>query len=65
MYDYPSELSTVNLTDADWAGDLGNRHSTSGNLFVMSGGAISWLSKKQPVLALVNHQGRVCGTWDS
>ena len=28
-------------------------HSTSGNLFVISGGAISWLSKKQPVVALL------------
>ena len=42
----------IGFSDADWAGDLDNRHSTSGNLFVMSGGAISWLSKKQPVVAL-------------
>ena len=27
-------------------------HSTTGNLFLMAGGAISWLSKKQAVVAL-------------
>lgn len=38
--------------DADWAGDLDDRHSTTGSLFVMAGGSISWLSKKQPMVAL-------------
>ena len=32
--------------------DLDDRHSTSGNLFLMAGGAISWFSKKQPTVAL-------------
>ena len=39
-------------TDADWANDLDNRHSTSGNVFLMAGGAISWLSQKQTTVAL-------------
>ena len=47
-----ADNSIIGFSDADWAGDLDNCHSTSGNLFVMSGGAISWLSKKQPVVAL-------------
>ena len=34
----------VGYSDADWASDLDNRHSTSGNAFVMSTGPISWLS---------------------
>jgi hypothetical protein len=38
--------SVVGYSDADWAGDSDDRHSTSGNLFLMAGGAISWLSKK-------------------
>ena len=42
----------VGYSDADWAGDMDDRHSTSGNLFLMAGGSISWLSKKQPVVAL-------------
>ena len=31
---------------------MNDRHSTTGNLFMMSGAAIDWLSKKQPVVAL-------------
>lgn len=51
---YSSE-ETNNLTgysDADWAGDLNDRKSTSGYLFKMSGAAISWKSKKQTCVAL-------------
>ena len=36
----------VGLSDADWAGDMNDRHSTAGNLFMMSGAAIDWSSKK-------------------
>ena len=39
-------------SDADWGGDQDDRHSTSGNLFILSRGPISWLSKKQSVTAL-------------
>ena len=42
----------VGYSDADWANDPDDRHSTTGNLFLMAGGAISWLSKKQAVVAL-------------
>ena len=40
------EDATVGYSDADWAGDQDDHHSTTGNLFVMSESAISWLSKK-------------------
>ena len=33
------------------AGDIDSHYSTTGNVFFMSGAAISWLSKKQPVVA--------------
>ena len=39
-------------SDADWAGDVDERRSTTGNLFLMSGAPVSWLSKKQTVVAL-------------
>ena len=39
-------------SDADWAKDTDDRHSTTGNLFIMSGGAISWLSHKQSTVTL-------------
>ena len=31
-------------SDTDWAGDLDDRHSTSGNLFLLAGGPITWLN---------------------
>ena len=39
-------------SDADWAGDVDTRRSTSGYAFMMNGGCISWRSKKQRTVAL-------------
>jgi len=33
--------------DADWAGDSHDRKSTTGYIFLMCGGPVSWISKKQ------------------
>lgn len=40
------------FSDADWAGDVNDRKSTSGYLFMMSGAPISWKTKKQTCVAL-------------
>ena len=37
--------------DADYAGDIDTRRSTTGYVFLMNGGAISWNSKRQPTVA--------------
>lgn len=42
----------VGYTDSDWAGDLETRRSTSGYLFNIGSGAISWSSKRQPTVSL-------------
>ena len=42
----------VGYADADWAGDINDRRSTSGYLFMMSGAAVSWKSQKQTCTAL-------------
>lgn len=42
----------VAYTDSDYAGDLEDRKSTSGYVFLLSSGAISWSSKKQPIVSL-------------
>ena len=47
-----TDVNVVGYSDADWASDSDDRRSTSRNVFVMSGGAISWTSKKQPTVAL-------------
>lgn len=37
--------------DADYAGDINTRRSTTGYVFILNGGAISWNSKLQPTVA--------------
>ena len=48
----PSKTDLVGYSDADWAGDVNDRKSTSGYVFMMSGSPISWRSKKQSSVAL-------------
>ena len=45
-------LQLQGYTDADWQGDLDDRKFTSGYIFTLAGGAISWCSMKQNSVAL-------------
>ena len=40
------------FTDSDYAGDLNDRRSTSGYVFMIGSAAISWSSKKQTLVTL-------------
>ena len=51
-YDKSDTGALIGFSDADWAGDQDDRRSTTGNVFLLSGGAVSWLSKKQATVAL-------------
>ena len=42
----------IGYSNADWAGDVKDRWSTSGNAFLLGGGAIMWSSRKQSSVAL-------------
>ncbi|WJX77089.1 hypothetical protein P8452_60430 [Trifolium repens] len=42
----------VGYSDNDWAGDCDDRKSTSGFVFFMGNTAFTWMSKKQPIVAL-------------
>ena len=42
----------ISYTDSDYARDLEDRKSTSGYVFMLEGGVISWALKKQPVVSL-------------
>ena len=50
---------SVSYSDSDWGGDLDDRKSTSGYLFKISGGPVSWRSKKQSCVALSTAEAEV------
>ncbi len=40
--------------DVNWVGNVLDKKSTSGLMFFFGSGAISWSSKKQPIVALLS-----------
>jgi transposase InsO family protein len=51
-YSDTGDIKLTGYSDADWAADLTDRRSTSGFVFMLAGGPITWSSKKQPTVAL-------------
>jgi transposase InsO family protein len=51
-YSRDADLSPSAFVDADYGGCKDTRRSTSGYVFTMSGGAVSWSSKRQATVAL-------------
>jgi len=47
-----SDFTVRGYVDSDFAGDLDKRKSTTGYVFTLAGGAVSWISKLQTVVAL-------------
>lgn len=45
-------LDLRGFVDADWAGDLDQRRSTSGYVFNLFGGAVSWMRKNKSIAVL-------------
>lgn len=45
-------IKPTGYVDADFGGDLDTRRSTSGYIYMMSGGPVSWSSKRQQTVAL-------------
>ena len=52
FYSKGGNTKLMGFTDSDYAGNLEDRKSTSGHLFLLSSGAVSWSSRKQPVVTL-------------
>src|SRR5713101_8278742 len=52
FYKAKSDLDLIGFTDSDWAGDSTDRNSTSGYVFILAEGPISWPIKKQSAIAL-------------
>ncbi len=52
FYEAKNQLQVHGYTDADWAGNVLDKRSTSGFMFSFGSGAVSWNNKKQPTIAL-------------
>jgi len=48
----PPPLRLTGYSDADWAGDVNTRRSTTGYVVMLNNGAIAWRSQRQPTVAL-------------
>jgi hypothetical protein len=51
-YDGDHDFTLSGYTDADWAGSVSDRKSTSGCCFSLGSAMISWQSRKQSIIAL-------------
>jgi len=51
LYSASSNEGLIGYSDADYGGDLQDRKSTSGMIFTLFGGSISWASTKQKTVA--------------
>ena len=52
FYQKETKTGLVAYSDRNYAGDLDDRRSTSGAVFLIGSAAVSWMSKKQPVVSL-------------
>ena len=51
-FERSNNFELIGYSDADWAGDVDTRKSTSGYSFMLGKATIAWASKKQSVVAL-------------
>ncbi|MCO5573107.1 hypothetical protein L7F22_026872 [Adiantum nelumboides] len=61
FYEASTELQLSGFTDADWAGSVCDRLSTNGFMFSLGSAAITWSSKKQPIVALSSTEAEYRG----
>ncbi|KAL7997789.1 putative reverse transcriptase, RNA-dependent DNA polymerase [Plasmopara halstedii] len=45
-------ITLSGFCDSDWGSDPETRKSTSGSVFTLAGGAVAWMSRRQPIIAL-------------
>ncbi|KAF3320214.1 Retrovirus-related Pol polyprotein from [Carex littledalei] len=50
-YRRSEQLEVIGYTDSDFGGCVDSMKSTSGYIFMMAGGAVSWKSAKQSLVA--------------
>jgi hypothetical protein len=54
----PNGSTLIRHVDADWASDVNDWKSTSGFVFTLAGGAVSWSSKKQSSIVLSSTEAK-------
>ncbi|KAI3789909.1 hypothetical protein L2E82_02715 [Cichorium intybus] len=52
LFKRESTCKLFGFCDADYAGDLNTRRSTTGYIFMLGSSAVSWCSKRQPTVSL-------------
>lgn len=65
VYKKVSNFQLIGFSDSDWAGDKFDRKSITGYVFMMSGCAITWKSKKQPTVALSSTEAEYMALGDT
>uniref|UniRef100_A0A2N9IGY8 Integrase catalytic domain-containing protein n=1 Tax=Fagus sylvatica TaxID=28930 RepID=A0A2N9IGY8_FAGSY len=61
MFSKNNHLNVDGYTDADWAGNISDRKSTSGYFTFVGGNLVTWRSKKQKVVALSSAEAEFRG----
>lgn len=64
-YDGASGAGLIGYSDSDWAEDKDDRRSTTGFIFSMAGGAISWVSRRQTTVSLSSTEAEYKAASDS
>lgn len=52
QYRRDAKVKVTAFTDSDYARDVDDKKSTSGYVFLLGSGIVSWSSKKQPMVTL-------------
>jgi hypothetical protein len=65
QYNGRSDSGLIGYSDADWAENKNDRHSTTGYVFLIAEGAVTWLSRKQKTVALSSMESEYMALCDS
>ncbi|KAI5323445.1 hypothetical protein L3X38_032517 [Prunus dulcis] len=65
IYSKVEKLEIVAYTDSDLAGCTDDRKSTTGYVFVLVGGAVSWKSAKQTIVATLTMEAEFIGCFEA
>ncbi|MCO5594094.1 hypothetical protein L7F22_048115 [Adiantum nelumboides] len=61
FYDAGTQVQVHGYIDFDWAGSSSDRRSTSGYMFSFGSAAVTWSSKKKPIVALLSTEAEYSG----